>query len=535
MTDFGSMVSLGARRSPDAVAITERDGRSISYRDLDDRSTRLAHALHGIGLQVGDRVACWLEDSIEYVETYAAIAKAGLVLVALNTRMAPPEAAFQLEQSRASGLVYSAGMAEKVSLLPDVAGLRVLAVVPEGDVPILGIRYDEALAQASSTPLPPPDPASVFMIGYTSGTTGRPKGAMITHQGIAAVARTQQVAMRIPLRAVNTHAVSMSFPATVTCHIIPTLMAGGRSILTRGSWNTEVIMDLIERERSTFIYLPGPSVAEFTELAEQRPGAWQTLTAVLHAGSRGDPLALERLADVIGSRFLEGWGMTENSGGVLAATGPQDVTDPNRPADFFSSVGSPVPGAEVVAVDDDGMQLPRHPEAIGELKARSSSLFAGYFDNPEATAKSLDAEGWYSTGDIGAVGPDGRVYISDRRSNMIASGGMNVYPAEIEMVLERHEGIAEVAVGGGPHPRWGTTPVAVVVRAPGSTIGEEDVIAYAKANLASYKKPTRVVFVDEMPRTVGGKLARPLLAPLFQGENSSRQEPDAGVVGGSTA
>jgi fatty-acyl-CoA synthase len=517
MTDFGSMVSLGARRSPDAIAITERDGRSIAYRELDVRSTRLAHALLGLGLRPGERVACWMEDSIEYVETYVAIAKAGLVLVALNTRMAPPEAAYQLEQSRANGLVYSAGLIEKVELLPDTAGLRALAVIPENAAPPLGIRYEDAIASASSASLVAPDPESVFMIGYTSGTTGRPKGAMLTHRSVAAVARTQHIAMRVPLRAVNTHAVSMSFPATVTSHIIPTLMAGGRSILTGGSWDTEAIMDLIERERSTFIYLPGPSVAEFTDLAERRPSAWQSLTAILHAGSRADPLALERLADVIGHRYVEGWGMTENSGGVLAATGPQDIADPNRPADFFSSVGTAVPGAEVVAVDDDGNELPRDAEAIGELKARSASLFAGYFDNPEATAKSFDADGWYLTGDIGSVGADGRIYISDRRSNMIASGGMNVYPAEIEMVLERHEGIAEVAVGGGPHERWGTTPVAVVVRKPGSTIDEQDVIAYAKENLASYKKPTKVVFIDEMPRTVGGKLARPLLKPLFSG------------------
>jgi acyl-CoA synthetase (AMP-forming)/AMP-acid ligase II len=520
MTDLGSMVRLGARRTPEAIAITERDGRSISYRALDERSTRLAHALLALGLRPGERVACWLEDSIEYVETYAAIAKAGLVLVALNTRMAPPEAAYQIEQSRSSGLLYSAGMIEKVELLPDTAKLRALAVLPEGVTPPLGIRYDDALANGADTPLPSRDPNELFMIAYTSGTTGRPKGAMLSHRTVMAVARTQHIAMRVPLRAVNTHAVSMSFPATVTCHLIPTLIAGGRSILAAGSWDSEAILDLIARERATFIYLPGPAVTEFTELAARRPERWQSLTAVLHAGSRGDPFELGRLADVVGHRYLEGWGMTENGGGVLAATGPQDVTDPDRPADFFASVGTPVPGAEVVAVDDDGNELPRVVEAVGELKARSSSIFDGYFDNPEATAKVFDADGWYLTGDIGAVGPDGRIHISDRRSNMIASGGMNVYPAEIEMVLERHDGIAEVAVGGGPHPRWGTTPVAVVVRAPGSDIDEAGVIEYAKANLASYKKPTRVVFIDQMPRTVAGKLARGELAELFRGETA---------------
>jgi fatty-acyl-CoA synthase len=513
--DFGSMVTLGAQRTPDRVAIKDKAGRTATYRALDHRSNRFAHALGGLGLQRGDRVACWLEDSIEYVEAYAAIAKAGMTLVALNTRMAAPEAAYQLEQSRASAVLYSGGLVERVADLPMRASLKALAVVDQSVTLPLGVHLETALADASDAALPTPDPDSPYMICYTSGTTGRPKGAVLTHRGIKAVAHTQLTAMRVPIGGVNCHAVSMAFPATVTCHIIPTLMNGGTSLLVAGSWDTERILDTIHREQATFIYVPGPVLGEFSELAEARPERWQSLTGVLHAGSRADPDALERLADVVGWRYIEGWGMTENCGGVVAATSIRDVMDRDRPVDFFSSVGRPVPGAAVRAVDDEGNVLPSDPEAVGELQVRSESLFAGYFDRPEATAEVLQ-DGWYLTGDIGSVGPDGRVYISDRRTNMIASGGMNVYPAEIELVLERCPGVAEVAVLGRPHERWGQTPVAVVVRQPGAEVTEETISQFATANLASYKKPTSVIFVDELPRTVGGKLARPALTAIIE-------------------
>jgi fatty-acyl-CoA synthase len=513
MTDFGSAVKLGTRRTPDRVALKELNGRTSTFAALDRRSTRLANALLGLGLTAGDRVACWLEDSIEYVETYAACAKANLVMVPLNTRMAAPEAVYQLEQSGARGLLYSEGIIDRVLELPDRNGYVALAVVEDGVSFPLGTRYEDALRGARDAGLPPPPPDDPFMICYTSGTTGRPKGAVLTHRSVSAVAQTQLVAMRVPINGVNAHAVSMSFPATVTCHILPTFLNGGTSLLAAGSWDNERILDLVRRERATFLYVPGPALAEFTDLAEARPERWQSLTAVLHAGSRADPKVLERVAQVVGWRYLEGWGMTENSGGVLCATSSRDVTDPDRPADFFESVGRPVPGAAVVAVDGSGNELPRG--SIGELMMTSASMFTGYWNNSQATGASF-RNGWYLTGDIGAVGEDGRVYISDRRTNMIASGGMNVYPAEIEMILERCPGVAEVAVGGAPHPRWGTTPVAVVVRTPGSAIDERGIIEFAKLNLASYKKPTRVLFIDEMPRTVGGKLSLPALKSLFE-------------------
>ncbi|MFT3866731.1 MAG: AMP-binding protein [Solirubrobacterales bacterium] len=516
MIDFGSIVALGARRTPERLALKAADGSSRTFAELHERSSRLANALLGGGLASGDPVACWMEDCIEYVEAYLAIAKAGLVMVPVNTRLAVPEVQYQLEQSGARGLVYTAGLGPRVEELPEATEMAtVLATVGAGETPPLGTVYEDALAAASAVAPPAPDPDSPYMICYTSGTTGRPKGATLTHRSVRAVAFTQLVAMRVPVNGVNVHAVSMSFPATVTCHILPTLMAGGTSLLVAGPWDTEGLLDTIARERATFLYVPGPVLGEFADAAEARPERWQTLTAVLHAGSRADPAALRRLADVVGGRYLEGWGMTENSGGVATATSSRDVYDPHRPDDFFESVGRPVPGAEVVVLGEDGEPLERDRDNVGELAIRTESLFAGYWRNPEASADSI-RDGWYLTGDIGSMSADGSVYIADRRTNMIASGGMNVYPAEIEMVLERCPGVREVGVTGVPHERWGTTPVAAVISEPDADLSEEDIIAFARENLASYKKPTSVVFVAELPRTIGGKLQRKELRELIE-------------------
>jgi acyl-CoA synthetase (AMP-forming)/AMP-acid ligase II len=197
--------------------------------------------------------------------------------------------------------------------------------------------------------------------------------------------------------------------------------------------------------------------------------------------------------------------MSEISGGLAAATSPVDLLDP--PEDFFSSVGRPVPGTRVVAVDEQREPLPPDREAVGELALQSPSLFAGYWNDPQSTAEVV-VDGWYYSGDMGSVDESGRIYISDRRTNLIVSGGMNVYPAELELVLEKCPGVAECAVVAATHERWGHTPVAVVVRSGDAEVDEDSVIAFAREHLASYKKPTRVLFVDELPRTTGGKIAR---------------------------
>ena len=479
-------------------------GPSRTYEELDTRSSQLANALRGMGLEPGDRIAGWMDDSVEYVELYVAVAKANLIIVPLNAKLTHHEAAYQLERTRARALVYTAQQAERVEELPMREDLLLIAALPELD------RYGGDVVRGSPSSCvrrvaPHAAADDPWVICFTSGTTGRPKGAMLTHRSSMTLALTQHIALRIPVGGVNIRGVSLSFPATVQSHTISHLVAGGTDVLAAGGWDSERLLGLVAEERATHIHVPGPVLSEFTEAAAANPSRWQTLTSVLHAGQRADPHLLESLADVIGPRYLEGWGMTEISGGCGTVTVPSDVLFP--PANFFESCGRPLPGTMVVAVDESRQVLPADREAIGELALLSPSIFAGYWDDPAATAEVL-TDGWYFSGDVGSVDERGYVYISDRRTNLILSGGMNIYPAEVEMILERCPGVAECAVVAGPHPRWGQTPVAVVVRSPDTELSAEEVIDFAVEHLARYKKPTRVLFVEEIPRTAGGKIAR---------------------------
>jgi acyl-CoA synthetase (AMP-forming)/AMP-acid ligase II len=504
LNDLGSVVDLNAARTPAGAAVKLADGPTRTYAELSERTTRLAHALQGLGLEPGDRIGAWMTDCIEYVELYVASAKAGLVMVPINARLTPAEATFQLGHTGVRALVHTNNRREGVAELPNTDSLILVTVA--GPAHDGGFELEALIAAASSDHLPARDPDTPWMICFTSGTTGKPKGAVLTHRSAMTLATTQLVALRIPLYGVNIQAVSMSFPATVVSHMASHLLSGGTQVLAPGKWDTERLLDLIERERATHIYVPGPVLTEFTNACAANPARWRSLVSVLHAGSKADPGVLAAFAEVLGSAYTEGWGMTEISGGVATATTPADLLDPDDSC--FTTVGRPVPGTQVVAVDEQRRHL--GPGEEGELAVYSPSLMAGYFNDPVATAEVVEA-GWYFTGDMGSVDELGRVSISDRRTNMIASGGMNVYPAEIELVIERCPGVVECAVVGAPHPKWGQSPVAVVVADPAAGLTEAAVIEFAQGQLAGYKKPTQVLFVDELPRTTGGKVQRAVL------------------------
>jgi fatty-acyl-CoA synthase len=504
LNDVGSVVSLCARRQPDHVAIRVPNGASRTYGDLDERTNRLANALIGIGLEPGNRIAGWMSDSPEYVELYIAAAKARLIMVPVNQLLTEHEAAYQLERTATRALVYSEPQAGRASAVRESGDY--ITIGPGDGSRAASFSFEELVRSGSPRSLRPPRPEDPFMIGFTSGTTGHPKGAVLTHHSVMTLAASQVAALRIPVYGVNVQAVSMSFPATVCSHLIPHLVVGGTQVLASAPWNSDRILDIIASVGGTHVYVPSPALASFTYAARKKPARWRTLTSVLHAGSRADARDLEAFAAVLGSRYTEGWGMTEISGGLASVTSPVDVIDP--PPGFFRSVGRAVPGTMVLAVGEDGQELPRGAEEVGELAVRSPSVFVGYWNDDKATAAALRGE-WYFTGDLGAVDEAGYVFISDRRSNMIVSGGANVYPAEIELVLARCPGVSECVVVATPHPRWGQTPVAVIIRQRDSGLTEGAVIDFVRQRLASYKKPTQVVFVEQLPRTAGGaKVAR---------------------------
>lgn len=503
----GEALQASAERTPDRVAVKLRDrSDQRTYVELDNRTTRLANALLSAGLRRGDRIAAWMEDRIEYVELYLAAAKAGLVVAPINARFVAPEAAYQLADSEAASLVWTPGLDQRVAELHEqLESLCTIRVDGRGEA---DLDFEDLISAGSTAPVAPPAPSDLFILGYTSGTTGRPKGAMLTHGAVLSLGRQNAISFRLSGHVVWALTGSMSFVAVVPAHVLCSLALGG-TLVMMGHYDVATLVDTIDRERVTFTYVPSPLLTEFARAASERPERFRSLHSVLHSASRAAPQELRAMYAAVGDRLIEGWGMTEHSGGLATATTPDDYLEPDGSRDVFASVGRAAAGVAVRLVDPSGGDfVPHDGKTIGELAIRSPSLMSGYWKRPDATEQALH-DGWFYTGDLGTIDPDGYVFISERRTDLIVSGGMNVYPSEVEQCIAELDGVREVAVVGLSHERWGQTVAAAVVARAGVT--EESVIEHCRARLASFKKPTRVVFVDELPRTAGLKVARAAL------------------------
>ncbi|WP_169988524.1 class I adenylate-forming enzyme family protein [Microbispora sp. H10836] len=499
---LGVLLKDVARRHPDRVAVVDENGPRTTYADLLGAAGRLANAFRAWGLRPGDRVAAWMDDSSEYVVLYCAAALAGLVVTPVNARYTVYETATILGDATPRVLVWSATRDGAVEELRDSGTLDGVRLLRVGNGRVLDASAWEATVAAGGDRVDlDVDPGSPFVIGYTSGTTGVPKGAVMTHRSVRAVTRQNAAAYRLPAHSVVAMTGSMSFVSVVPSHVLTHLLLAG-IVVFMGRWDVPRLLDVVERERATFTYLPSPVLGEFAARAAGQESRWSSLRSILHSASKASPDALERLCDVVGSRLVEGWGMTENSGGLMTATSAEDLTDPGRRGHALSTVGRPIPGYDVRVVES-------------ELYVRGPGLVTGYWQRPEATAAAFH-DGWFATGDVGSVDEKGYVTVLERRTDLIVSGGMNVYPAEVEAVIAEAPGVAEVAVVGVPHPRWGQTVVAVIVPKPGCEVDVEVVNRCCRARLASYKKPTEVISVSSLPTTVSLKVSRAAVRHLAE-------------------
>lgn len=498
---------LGARQYPDRTALAMYGGETRSYAELAERSSRIANVLRTRGFAKGDRVAIWSETRIEYMDVYLACAQAGLVVAPVNARFRSREAAVILADSGARALFYSGGIEELVPGALDGVDVQMLVCFD---------RPQLARAQSLTALADGGEPAGridagghdLFILGYTSGTTGVPKGAMLTHAGVMNLGRTNALACRYVLGSVQVFALSMSFSATVPAHILPHLYVGGTTIMLP-AWDTGQVIDAIEAHAANFLILPSPVVSDFTQAVEAGPGRVRSLVSVLHSASKVPAGLLQRLNTSLSGRLIEGWGMTENSGGLLTATTAQDTAaDPGVALD---TVGRAVPETEIAVLDEHGTKLPRDGRSVGQLAAKSYSLTTGYWGRPEATRTAFQ-EGWYLTGDMGTVDRSGHVRILDRRTDMINSGGMNIYPSEVEQVLQEIPGVQHAIVVPVPHPKWGQAPVAYVVG--DMNLGKAQILTHCRQELAGYKRPLWIRFIDQLPLNTSGKVERQRLAAL---------------------
>ena len=503
----GEIPALWAAREPCLVALRSVFGTERTYGELDDRTDRLANGLLAMGLRPGDRLVAWMTDGFACVEVYLAAAKAGLVVCPLNARLTAHEAEFLLSDSDPRIVVWTADLDDTVAgLAADTVADRFHVRVTGGSDCVL----EELIHRSpSGSPGVDVDPEATFIIGYTSGTTGKPKGAELTHRSILAVARMNATSYRLtgyPRMALTG---SMSFVAVVPAHVLCVLRMGG-CLTIMGRWTMEDLLEVLERDRITFTYIPSPLLTEAAGALAGRPEAWTNLRSVLHSASRARPEQLHGLVQVIGTRLVEGWGMTENSGGLMTATLGHEYLGAGPDDPVFASAGRAALDASVRVLDPVGAELPHDGVTVGELAFAAPSLMKGYRNRPADTAASMK-DGWFRTGDLGSIDADGYIYISDRRTDLIVSGGANVYPGEVEDCIAAIPGVQDVAVIGLEHERWGQTVVAVVVpdsSLPDGALTELVIIEHCRTRLAGYKKPTRVVFVDSLPRTASLKVSR---------------------------
>jgi fatty-acyl-CoA synthase len=495
-------VARWASLDPDRVALEDLTvGRSFTYGQLADRAGRLAVALRdGLGLPAGARVAMLTTQRAEVFEAFFACARAGLVLVPLNTRLALPELQGIIADAAPEALLYDDAFAVVAAALDVPRGVA-LGEARAGD----HAAYEALLAEARPTPSPGIDLEAVSLVLYTSGTTGKPKGVMLPWRQVVFNAVNTTVACGFGADDASLACLPLFHTGGLHCLSTPLLHLGGRVVLT-GGFDPAQAVDLLASGRvTTTIAVP--------TMYEMLLGAGLAKVPSLKAllcGGAPCPLPLLDAYHDAGLPLRQGYGLTEVGPNCFTLS---PLSGPHR----LGSVGCPAFHGEARLVDDDGGEV---TVGEGELWLRGPHVTAGYLNNPEATAEALDDEGWFHTGDALMRTEDGVFYVVGRKKNMFISGGENVYPTEVEGVLLGHPSIVEVAVVAVPDPKWGEVGLAAMVLREGDEAPAPAALrAWAKERLAGYKVPRHWRFLDALPLTSSGKPRRKELVAMLTGSD----------------
>jgi acyl-CoA synthetase (AMP-forming)/AMP-acid ligase II len=489
---WANMIRGHAEMRPDREAIVSGDTRP-TWAGLHDRSSRAANGLLEAGVRPGDRVALLMKNAAEFFEVAFGASKVGATIVALNWRLAAPEIAAIVADARPAVLVVDA---EHVHLVPPGRDMVVRA---------LGSEYEDWLAAAGADdPSVPSEPDDVALVLYSSGTTGQPKGIMLTNENLSYSDIMARELFRMADDCVHLVASPLFHVGGIGTGMT-SVRIGGRTVLTREVVPAE-ILDTIERERVTHAFFVPAVIQMLVDQAEREGRDLSSLQVVSYGAAPMTEALLRRSLDVLGCGFLHCYGMTETAGTVVALPPEEHVADGPR-SRLLRSVGRSLSWLEVRVSDlESGEEAPAGQ--VGEIWVRSGQNMKGYWNQPEATAQTLVEGGWLRTGDGAYRDEEGYFFLQDRIKDMIISGGENVYPAEVENALAHHPAVADVAVIGVPHERWGETVKAVVILASGAEATPEELIEFARSRLARYKCPTSVDFADELPRTPTGKVMK---------------------------
>lgn len=509
------IVRRNAQFFPDADAVVVPGGTSYTWRELDTRTNALANAFAGLGLTKGDRVAMFAPNCAEYVEFFFACAKSGVIGAALNVRLAPAELTSYVEYVEPAAVLVHSDLVEAAAPWLGGAAAARRVVGFGGDHPYdldLHRITEEADIAAPRVEILDTD---IYQFAATSGTTGVPKAAMMTHRNATAAMLNWLAEIRVPNRATALQCIPFFFNPGGPAGLHPVLMKGGRTVIPP-AFTPQVFLDTVEQYQVTHTILV-PTMLQL--VLDAQSTADRDLSSLIGIITGGSPLSADLLGrgrELIGDVFWPIYGMAEMYA-CATILRPEDQFTVGTPQQRrqLSSIGKPMVLTQARVVDEHGHDVPTDGESAGEIWLSGDPVSPGYFRMPEETERSWEGS-WFKSGDVAVVDGEHFLTIVDRLKDMIITGGINVFSVEVERAIMRHPAVAHAAVIGLPHETWGEAVHAVVVRKAGESVDEQTLIDFVATQLAAYKKPQSVEFVDELPISGTGKVLKRVLREATQ-------------------
>ena len=512
------LIDRAVREYPNKTAVVYKDVRR-TFRELDSRVNALANGLLTLGIKGGDRVGMLLRNCCEFIEIDLALSKTGIVRVPLNARLTGNDHEYMLNDSEADTLIFGEGFTEVVQTIrPNLKSVRRFIRVSEGlsKANVLEALDYEGLIEKNSLeePFSEIEEGDLHTLFYTSGTTGKPKGAMLTQKSWANVA-INLILDYGPVSEEDVILNTQPLSHGAGFFVLPYFIRGATNVLIP-EFKPAILFETIEREKVTVLKLVPSMLYQLIDAPEKTRYDLSSLHSIIYGGS---PIAVPRLIEAIqffGKKLVQLYGQAEAPMCISTLAKRDHIVEGAEEAvKRLSSAGKPCVNVEVRIVDENGKDL--NPGEVGEVIVRGYHLMEGYWKLPEATAEVL-REGWVYTGDLGYFDPEGFIFLIDRKRDVIISGAFNIYPKEIEDVIVTHPKVKEVAVIGVPDEKWGEAVKAVIVSKEGVEVKEEEIIDHCRHHLAGFKKPKTVDFVKELPRNPYGKIQKTVLRePYWKG------------------
>ncbi|MEE9612330.1 MAG: long-chain fatty acid--CoA ligase [Desulfatiglandales bacterium] len=498
------LVKRNVLRYPEKIASIYGEER-LTYGEMNQRINGMINGLASLGIKKGDRVAIFSQNHGRYLEFLFGAAKGGFALCTINFMLKEAELVYILQHSEAKAIIYHSGYHDLVEEASTKCIFLKHKIAFDGSPPGV-IHYEEMVASSSKEePDVSIDSDDLLLLVYTSGTTGKPKGVMLSHYNIFFNALDSVTGVELEQDTINLNVCPLYHVAASVLQTYGTLYTGGTSV-TMSHFDPREVLEMIERERVNFCFLVPTMIFRILELPDVKK---YDLSSLRRLGYGAAPMPYDRLKkaiEVFGQVLFQGYGLTEGTANICILRPEDHILDGSEAQQKrLLSCGREHSNHQLRVFDDNNKEV--KPGEVGEIVAKSPSVMKGYWKNPEATKNTI-VNGWLHTGDMATIDKDRYIYIVDRKHDLIISGGENIYPKEVEEVLFSHPSVLEAAVAGVRHRDFGEVPKAFVALRKGATATESELIQFCKEHLAGYKCPKSVMFLDELPKTASGKITR---------------------------